>query len=246
MRKRAWVSAFLVAVVALGLGTAAPEASAKKDCGEEEEAELEIARIYWEYNSSGNDLGVHVFLDGEDWKTMKIFRPDGKTLFKVEGRQGYKELGMTELFFEGAEPNLDDYPLEDLLDLFPEGVYEFEGKTIDGCEIEGEAFLSHAIPDGPAVHTDGVSGSQLVIEWDSVTDNPDGFPDEAFTIAGYQVIVQSSDEVLKFQINLPASATSVTVPPEFVDALESGEHDFEVLAIASNGNQSITEGEFEK
>ena len=62
MRKRAWVSAFLVAVVALGLGTAAPEASAKKDCGEKEEVELEIARIYWEYNSSGNDLGVHVFL----------------------------------------------------------------------------------------------------------------------------------------------------------------------------------------
>lgn len=246
MRKRAWVSAFLVAAVALVLGTAAPDASAKKNCKEEEEVELEIAKIYWEYNSSGNDLGVHVFLDGEDWKSMKIYSPDGKTLFKVEGKQGYKELGMTELFFEGAEPNLDEYPLEDLLDLFPEGCYEFDGKTVDGAEIEGEAYLSHAIPDGPEVSTDGVSGSQLVIEWEPVDDNPDGFPDEAFTIVGYQVIVEGSDG-MKFDIKLPGDATHVTVPPEFVDALESGEeYDFEVLAIASNGNQSITEGTFEK
>jgi hypothetical protein len=235
MRKRAWVSAFLVAAVALVLGTAAPEASAKKSC--KEEVELEVAKIYWEYNSSGNDLGVHVFLDGEDWKSMKIHSPDGKTLFKVEGKQGYKELGMTELFFEGAEPNLDDYPLEDLLDLFPEGCYEFEGSTVDGAEIEGEAFLSHAIPDGPAVTTDGVSGSQLVIEWEPVTDNPDGFPDEAFTIVGYQVIVGS------FQVTLPATKTKVTVPPEFLDP--NTLYLFEVLSIEEGGNQTITESSFE-
>jgi len=172
---------------------------------------------------------------------MKITTPDGKTLFKVEGKQGYKELGMTELFFEGAEPTLDEFPLEDLLDLFPEGVYEFEGRTVDGAEIGGEAFFSHAIPDGPDVHADDVSGSTLVIEWDPVTDNPDGFPDEAFTIAAYEVIVEG-DDGRNFDIKLPATATQVTVPPEFVDALSSGEHAFEVLAIASNGNQTLTEG----
>jgi hypothetical protein len=47
-------------------------------------------------------------------------------------------------------------------------------------------------------------------------------------------------------VTLPATATHVTVPPEFVDSLESGEHDFEVLAIDASGNQTITEGTFTK
>ncbi len=232
-----------VALIALILGFATPDASAgkKKKKTEDAEVALSIAKIYWEYNSSGPDLGVHVMLDGEDWKSMKIFHENGKLLFSVEGKQGYKKLGMTELFFEGAEPNLNDVELEDLLDLFPEGEYEFEGLTVDGDEIEGEALFSHAIPDGPDVSDTGdVSGSTLVIMWDEVTSPPDGFPDEEITIVGYQVIVGS------FQVTLPASARQCTVPPEFVDSLESGEHGFEVLAIDESGNQSITEGTFTK
>jgi len=233
------VPVLLLAAVVLILGAGAQEASAKKK--QKEEIPLSVAKIYWEYNSSGPDLGVHVKLDGEDWKSMKIFHPNGKLLFSVEGKQGYKQLGMTELFFEGAEPNLNDVDLEDLLDLFPEGEYEFEGLTVDGNEIEGEADFSHAIPDGPDVSDTGdVSGSTLIIKWDPVDSPPDGFPDEEITIVGYQVIVDS------FEVTLPASATQCTVPPEFVDSLESGEHVFEVLAIEESGNQSITEGTFTK
>jgi len=241
---KAYLSVFLVALAALVLGAGAPKASAKK-CEDEEELELEIAKIYWEYNSSANDLGVHVKLDGEDWVKMRIFNPDGKTIFRVEGRRGYKELGLTELFFEGAEPTLDEFPLEDLLDLFPEGEYEFEGRTIDGCEISGEAYFSHAIPAGPEVSTSGISGSTLVISWDPVDDTPDGFPDEEINIVGYEVIVEGDDD-RTFDIILPGDATQVTVPPEFVDSLSSGEHAFEVLAIDESGNQTITEGSVEK
>ncbi len=230
--------AFLVAAVALILGTAVPEASAKK---EKEEVALSIARIYWEYNSTPEDLGVHVILDGEDWKSMKIVKPDGKTIFAVEGKGPYKQLGMTELFFEGAEPALSEFPLEDLLELFPEGEYEFEGLTVDGTEIEGTAMFSHAIPDGPDVSGTGdVSGSTLVIKWDEVDSVPDGFPDEEIDIVGYQVIVGS------FQVTLPDTARFVTVPPEYVDSLASGVHPFEVLAIDASGNQTITEGTFTK
>jgi len=229
----------LVASIAL-LGLVAPDASAKKKKKAEAEVALSIAKIYWEFNSSGPDLGVHVMLDGEDWKSMKIFHENGKLLFAVEGKQGYKKLGMTELFFEGAEPNLNEVELQDLLDLFPEGEYEFEGLTVDGDEIEGEAMFSHAIPDGPEVSADDVVGNVLVIEWEEVTSPPDGFPDEEINIVGYQVIAGS------FQVTLPASARQCTVPPEFVDSLESGEHNFEVLAIDESGNQSITEGTFTK
>ncbi len=38
----------------------------------------------------------------------------------------------------------------------------------------------------------------------------------------------------------------MTVPEEFYQSLTPGVHDFEVLAIDANGNQTITEGTFVK
>lgn len=203
-----------------------------------EEVALSVSRIYIEFNHSANDLGFHVSLDGEDWRQMRITNPHGRVIFDVKGRAGYRELGMTELFFEGAEPTLDEFPLEDLLDLFPEGEYEFEGRTVDGAEIEGCGFLSHAVPDAPEVSAAVGPGSSLVISWDPVVGPAAILPDKAVTIVGYQVIVGS------FQVTVPASVTSVTVSPEYVSSLASGEQPFEVLSIEESGNQTITEGTF--
>ncbi len=80
-----------------------------------------IARIYIEYNESANDLGFHVTLDGEDWTRLQIYDPSGTRFADLTAKGGYKNLGLTELFFEGAEPNLDEFPLDELLALFPEG-----------------------------------------------------------------------------------------------------------------------------
>jgi hypothetical protein len=144
------LSVFLVAMVFLILSAANTEARANK-----KGTSFEVARIFFEYNSTDNDLGVHVFVDGEDWRELEIVNPKGRTIFEVEGKGPYRELGLTELFFEGAEPNLDDVPLGELLDLFPEGEYKFIGKVVDGQRITGTAMLSHAIPDGPMVSAQG-------------------------------------------------------------------------------------------
>jgi len=202
---------------------------------------LEFSRIYWEYNSSANDLGVHVTLDGEDWNKLRIINPNGKVLFNVVGKGPYNQLGMTELFFEGAEPALDEFPLEDLLALFPEGEYDFEGVTVDGETIEGEWQFSHAIPDGPEVTATVIGSSYLRIDWTAVTSTPPGFPVEPLNITGYQVIV---DEV--FQVTVPSNVFSLTVSPEFVASLGPGEHPIEVLAIEASGNQTLTEASFVK
>ncbi|MDQ5857468.1 MAG: hypothetical protein M3542_04220, partial [Acidobacteriota bacterium] len=131
------VRVFLLAAVAVGM--AAPGRA----------GEFSIARIYIEYNAIPNDLGYHVSLDGEDWKSLKIVDPNGKTIFDVTGKGAYKDLGMTELFFEGAEPNLADFPLADLLALFPEGVYTFSGVTVDGERLVSTSTLTHAVPARP-------------------------------------------------------------------------------------------------
>ncbi len=201
-------------------------------------AQFSEARIYIEYNQTGNDLGFHVSLDGEDWTSLKIVNPAGETIFEVAGSAAYQDLGMTELFFEGAEPSLDDFPLADLLALFPAGRYTFIGETVGGSRVMSRATLSHAIPDGPAVSTE-VGDDTVIIRWGPVSDPPEDFPDEDIKIVGYQVIVDS------FQVTLPASSTAVTVPREFVESLAPGEHPFEVLAIDASGNQTITEGAFE-
>jgi hypothetical protein len=203
-------------------------------------AEFGESRIYIEYNQSGNDLGFHVSLDGEDWKQLRIVNPNGRSIFEVEGERGYQELGMTELFFEGAEPNLDEFPLEELLELFPEGEYRFLGRTVDREVIDGTGMLSHAVPNGPDNVTAALNGDSLVISWDAVNTVPDGFPDRPISIVEYQLIVDL------FEVKVPASVTSVTVSPEFVASLPSGEVLFEVLAIDVSGNQTITEGSFEK
>lgn len=203
--------------------------------------DFEVARIYIEYNESGNDLGFHVFLDAEEWTDLKIYDPTGKKIFDVSGKGGYKELGLTELFFEGAEPNLDEYPLEELLALFPEGEYTFVGKNVDNEQLVSTATLTHDVPDGPTVFT-GPSPNcpdTIDISWTPVSGPAAILPGGSISIVGYQVIVGS------FQVTLPASATSVALPPEYYETLEPGEHDFEVLAIDESGNQTITEGTFE-
>ena len=73
-----------------------------------------------------------------------------------------------------------------------------------------------------------------------MTAPPPGFPAEPIHIVGYQVIVGA------FQVTVPATTLSVTVPPEFVASLASGPQPFEVLAIEAGGNQTITEGSFTK
>jgi hypothetical protein len=205
-----------------------------------QEIPFKEARIYIEYNQTADDLGYHVALDAEDWKRLKIVNPDDVKIFEVIGFAAYRQLGMTELFFEGAEPNLADFPLADLLALFPEGEYEFEGLTVDNQELESTAVLSHAIPNGPGNVTATLSGNSLVIRWSGVTTTPPGFPVRPISIAGYQVILKP------FQVTVPANVRAVTVPPQFVAALPAGVNAFEVLAIDASGNQSITESSFVK
>jgi hypothetical protein len=194
------------------------------------------ARIFIEYNSTDNDLGFHVFLDAEEWRSVTIKNPAGATIFDVAGHGAFGDLGLSELFFEGAEPSLDEVPLATLLARMPEGRYTFEGVAVDGTVLRSRPRLSHAVPAGPNVSVS--VGEDVVLSWDAVTTTPPGFPLRTIQIVGYQVIVEP------FQITLPATSRSMQLPDELIDALGPGTHDYEVLAIDASGNQTITAGTF--
>jgi len=201
--------------------------------------QLEVARIFIEYNESANDLGFHVFLDGEDWTDLRIVGAEGKKIFDVSAGGGFRELGLTELFFEGAEPTLDEVPLEELLAAFPEGEYTFLARTVDKEELVGIATLTHNVPAGPTVSTTA-SGGTVVVSWTPVTAPAAILPEGDVNVVAYQVITGT------FQVTVPATVTSLTIPPEYFQSLPPGMHELEVLVIDSSGNQTITESSFQK
>lgn len=241
MVHRSWMRTRLPVVAlgtALAMATVPPAASGGSAA---RPIQLEEAKILFEVNSTAEDAGIQVFLDAEGWERMQVFLPhSGPKIMDIRARGSVGRIGVTELYFESAEPSLADLPLEDLLRMFPEGRYHLEGRTAEGREMVGTARLSHDIPAGPDVVAPVKGGitdrHETVIDWDPVAE-PAGI-----VIEGYQVIVELPEPLRTFSVDLPAGVTAVTVPSEF---LKPGkEYKFEVLAIARGGNQTITESTF--
>jgi hypothetical protein len=242
MAKRSHQAAVVLAVMCLALGAGA----ARSDSGSVARAtsapvHLEAATMIVEVNATDGDAGLQVFLDGDPWRSMKIFDPRGRAVVAIEARGRLKDFGLTELFSESSEPPFDRFPLEQFKALWPEGSYRFVGETVEGERVVGRARLSHDIPAGPviAAPADGavVAPGAVVVRWDPVAEPP------GIQVVGYRAIVERERPLRTFSADLPASATSVTIPAEF---LEPGtEYKLEVQAIEASGNQTLTEISFD-
>lgn len=217
---------FLVAVVALILGAAAPQCWAK---GKKDAIEFDAVQLFIEYNSTDDDAGIQAFVDAEEWELLRIRDPHGKKILQIRVHGALKELGLTEYRTESGEPSLDE-----VLALFPEGDYEFEAKTLEGEKLEGTATLSHDLLDPTSFQpSEGqlVDLNNTVITWDEITGAD-----------GYQVIVENEDLGVMMTVDVSASTTYLMVPPTFLEP--DTEYEAEVLVISPNGNRTITEGTF--
>jgi hypothetical protein len=203
--------------------------------------EFDDARLKVEVNATDRDAGLQMFLDGEAWNEVELRDPSGNKILDVDVRGRVKEFGLTELFSESSEPPFDEFPIEEFKRLFPAGMYTFRGTTVEGVRMIGRARLTHNFPDGPAILSpaadERLRPDEVVMRWAPVT-TPAGID-----IAGYQVIVEQEDPVLRiFSADLPAKATQLTIPAEFLR--RRGEYKVEVLAIEASGNQTLTEVSF--
>ncbi len=221
-----------MAIVALLLGLGAPQVQARP---------LSEVGIWFEINDTDGDAGIQIFLDGEGWDKMKVKDPDGNTILNFKGKGSVGIQGITELFFESAEPSFDEQPLADLLALFPEGTYVFKGMTTDGHSLKGKAMLTHALPAAPlqVFPKDGedVDPEDAVFEWAPVADPPGS------EIVSYHVVVECEEPALrKLEADVGPMVTTLTVAPEVLDGAD--ECKWEVLAIEESGNQTISETEF--
>ncbi|MBA2351833.1 MAG: hypothetical protein ACR2FI_00535 [Burkholderiales bacterium] len=240
------VSAMLIA---LFLGAAAPPAWAQdldEDDDEPKVVPLKDARLKIELNSTDQDAGIQAFIDADPWKNMNIFDPSGRLIFRATSRGSLAKQGATELFLESGEPNFSEVPLAEFLKRFPEGDYRIIGKGIKGEELVGTAKFTHKLAAGPVLVSPEedavVDPDNLVVKWNSVG-AADGSP-----IVGYQVLVVKPDSGIPaipkviLDVTMPPTATSMAVPPGFL--LPGSAYEWEILAIESGGNQTLSVGHF--
>ena len=188
----------------------------------------------------------------------------------INVRSRLRRQGLTEIFFESAEPPFDELSPEAFFARFPAGTYEIDGRTIEGDELESETEITHAMPAPPAPTVNGVPmalqcddeepgydapsvSGPIVISWPAVdTTHPSlGYPQAspAISIYNYEVVVETEidgpgDEEFTtvFSAVLPPDVTTMTIPAEFI--AQNDEFKYEVLAREASFNQTAVESCF--
>jgi len=248
------LSASFAAMVAVGLAAHANPARAADAHGG---IPFEVAEVFFELNDTDGDLGIHALIDGEPWKRLEIEAPGERRMLHVRVQGRLRRQGLTELFFESAEPTFDELPPEEFFDRFPEGTYEISGATLEGEELESTAELTHVLPAPPVAFindeaaaqgcdTDVPSvGAPIEIRWEPVTlSHPAlGRTGETIDVVRYQVVVTREEpEPLELSVDLPPDVLAFAVPSDLV---ESGDElKFEILVREASGNQTAVESCF--
>lgn len=221
-------------VVALVLG-AAPWRSAQAAS-----EPFSQAQVFFEYNSVEGNIGIQFFFDGE-WTDVEIRDPKGRAIFETDTRGQLRKVGGAEVCFESVEPSFDSTdPHPDFFKKFPAGPYTFRDKAVDGGKLNSTVELSHQLPAAPVVTP---SSNKVQRTW-----APGQPPVDAAPLAGFQVIfeiVVKENAVRSLTADLPDSAASFVIPAEFLptpaEVTEGTVIVFEVLALAENGNGTITQ-----
>lgn len=219
------------------------------------QVEFDDAEFFIEINGTDGDAGVQLKLDGEGWNNLEMTNPLGGILLEVvadeNGSIGLQ--GLTEFFFESAEPSFDVQTLAELFALFPEGEYEFEGTTTEGETIVATAEFTHNIPAIPEPEVIVFDNGDVLITWipvEDAFDDPNGAPvGDDIEIDMYRVIIEALDEegegLETLDVEMPASSDRFSIPDEFLALSPAGEFKFEVIATEESGNQTIYEGEID-
>jgi hypothetical protein len=241
MRGKVGAMAALLTLAVASAGGIAATGGGARESAKGKPIPYEINNLFIETNATDGDIGLQLLADVDEWNKFTLRDPKGrKLMMKAQTKGRLHGWGLTELFWETAEPEFSEVPLSKFEKRFPEGKYTFRGRSVDGRKIAGSDRLTHVIPDGPVVTSptqdEAVNANSLTVSWEPVT-SPAGVE-----IVGYQVIVVQ-EPVERVTLNLDAGVTSVSIP---AGVLTPGapETKVEVLAREKSGNQTITEVPF--
>ena len=182
------------------------------DSDSDEAIPFEEAEVFFELNNTDGDLGIHSAVDGGPWKQLEMEGPNGRDLLKIRARSRLRRQGLTQLFYESAEPTFDEQSAETFFARFPEGEYEIEGIGLDGEELESTTEVTHLMPAPPfaTINTEmeladvcdeddpdydaPVVSPPITITWPAVTmSHPDlgRDPPEEILVHNYEVVVEA-------------------------------------------------------
>ncbi len=236
----------------------------------EDEIPFDEAHIFFELNHTDGDLGIHGLIDGDAWRHLAITDHEEHVILDVFVRGRLRLQGLTEVFFESDEPSFDELTPSQFFRRFPAGIYEIEGTTLAGDELESETRITHRMPaparpkvnampmaeqcdDEEAGYDAPTLTSPVTITWPAVNrTHPDlGSPRNStnIKIRNYEVVVEAEVEGLNgedftsiFTALLPPDVTSMSIPEEFL--AQSDTFKYEVLAREKNFNQTAVESCF--
>lgn len=237
--------------LSIGLVTLSPGVSAQ------EELEWDEAELFFELNNTDGDLGIHANIDGGPWKRLSIEDLNEREILLIRAKGRLGRQGMTQLQWESAEPTFDELSPAEFFARFPEGVYEIEGVTLDGEELESEVELSHVmaapVPNltvngqPSAANCDEPNLPQVTlpvtVDWDEVTHSHPtiGTPGVPVEISRYQFFVERDD--VKISVDLGEDVTEFQIPDAFLS--DTGVWKYEVIARTAGGNNTAVETCFE-
>ena len=192
-----------------------------------------IATVHFEQNATDGDKEVvfQVKAQTEGLDELIIRSPDGRTLVAFKAPDA-STLGMRQFRFETPEPS----DSKSLRGAYPEGVYEFSGKTSAGAKLVGRSTLSHQLPatatfTKPAPEAENVSVKDFKISWRPVEG-----------VTSYIVTIDQSELDAHFMVRVPASSTSFALPDGFL--ARDTKYKMAIGTVTRQGNISFVESTF--
>jgi hypothetical protein len=194
---------------------------------------LPEAMVRFEQNVTDGDVEVVFEVTGDDEGLVELMAtsPDGRTVVDFKAPDS-STLGIRRFQFESPEPR----DITALKAAYPEGVYEFSGKTSSGAALVGKSTLSHRLPKPttivqPAPEAEDVSLDVQGITWVPVPD-------------AVSYIVEIEHEELNVNITalLPGSSQSFPLPKQFLSA--GMEYQIGIGTVSAEGNISFVETTF--
>jgi hypothetical protein len=192
-----------------------------------------VASVHLEGNVTDGDMEVVIEVKGGDdgLAELSVVAPDGRQVVAFRAPDS-STLGIRQFVFESPEPRDAD----SLKAAYPEGVYEFLGKTYSGAKLVGKSTLSHRLPATttfvkPAPAAESVPVRDLAIAWSPVEG-----------VASYVVSIKQSESNLSITARLPSSSTSFVVPHGLL--LAGRKYKMAIATVTRDGNMSSIETTF--
>lgn len=181
--------------------------------------------MFYQFSQTGNDAEVTIGVEsGAAVDVLAIVGPRGRRVATIHSQNN---IGLAEIELESAEPSV-----EEVQRAYPEGIYEFSGRAVDGTRLRGQIRLTHDVVAAPDFFTFSPCNEEVdplnpvSIQWTL----------EAGAAGGYEIIIEQDDTGANLRITLSPDKTSFVIPEGFL--VPGLEYEIEMKSVTAGGNKT--------